>query len=153
MSRRDLELLKWGRHFRLPGGAKAVVGRNHRENEAISALVQPGDLMVTVQQYPGPIVPGVGAGPPGGPGRRRRSGRNLQRRPPRHVRHRLRDRRRRSPRPWPESFPEGEFSRLAALLVIPSCDQKVIFVAAGFTVKTQIPLNPPLLKGDFKTPL
>ena len=27
VSRRDLELLKWGRHFRLPGGAKAVVGR------------------------------------------------------------------------------------------------------------------------------
>ena len=25
-------------------------------------------------------------------------------------------------------------------------------VAAGFTVKNQIPLNPPLLKGDFKTP-
>ena len=29
------------------------------------------------------------------------------------------------------------------------------FVAnlGGFTVKTQIPLNPPLLKGDFTTPL
>jgi hypothetical protein len=27
------------------------------------------------------------------------------------------------------------------------------YVTAGFTVKTQIPLNPPLLKGDFKTPL
>ena len=31
--------------------------------------------------------------------------------------------------------------------------KQVILVAAGFTVKTQIPLNPPLPKGDFKTPL
>jgi hypothetical protein len=31
--------------------------------------------------------------------------------------------------------------------------KKQFMVAAGFTVKTQIPLNPPLLKGDFTTPL
>lgn len=55
-SRRDLELLKWGRHFRLPGGAKVVVGRTHTENEAISGLLSPGDLVVRVQGYPGPLV-------------------------------------------------------------------------------------------------
>jgi hypothetical protein len=27
-----------------------------------------------------------------------------------------------------------------------------IFIAAGFAVETKIPLNPPLLKGDFPTP-
>jgi tRNA-uridine 2-sulfurtransferase len=55
-SRRDLELLKWGRHFRLPGGAKVVVGRTHKENEAISDLLDSGDLVVRVQGYPGPLV-------------------------------------------------------------------------------------------------
>lgn len=55
-SRRDLELLKWGRHFRLPGGPKVVVGRTHRENEAINDLLASGDLVVRVQGYPGPLV-------------------------------------------------------------------------------------------------
>ncbi len=55
-SRQDLELLKWGRHFRLPGGAKVIVGRTHKENEAISSLLAPGDLVVKVQGYPGPLV-------------------------------------------------------------------------------------------------
>jgi predicted ribosome quality control (RQC) complex YloA/Tae2 family protein len=55
-SRRDLELLKWGRHFRLPGGVKVVVGRTHKENEAISRLLARGDLVLRVQGYPGPLV-------------------------------------------------------------------------------------------------
>lgn len=55
-SRRDLELLKWGRHFRLPEGVKVVVGRTHKENEAISRLLESGDLVVRVQGYPGPLV-------------------------------------------------------------------------------------------------
>jgi tRNA-uridine 2-sulfurtransferase len=55
-ARRDLELLKWGRHFRLPGGAKAVVGRNQRENEAIGELIMPGDHALRVENHPGPLV-------------------------------------------------------------------------------------------------
>jgi tRNA-specific 2-thiouridylase len=55
-SRRDLDLLKWGRHFRLPGGAKVVVGRTHKENEAISRLLAGGDLVLRVQGHPGPLV-------------------------------------------------------------------------------------------------
>jgi tRNA-specific 2-thiouridylase len=55
-SRRDLELLKWGRHFRLPGGAKVVVGRTHKENEAISRLLESHDLALRVQGFPGPLV-------------------------------------------------------------------------------------------------
>jgi tRNA-specific 2-thiouridylase len=54
--RRDLELLKWGRHFRLPGGAKVVVGRTHKENEAISRLSASRDLVLRVQGLPGPLV-------------------------------------------------------------------------------------------------
>jgi tRNA-specific 2-thiouridylase len=57
-SRPDLELLKYGRHFRLPGGAKAVVGRTQRENEAIEALRAPGNFLLQVEQYPGPLVLG-----------------------------------------------------------------------------------------------
>jgi tRNA U34 2-thiouridine synthase MnmA/TrmU len=60
VSPRELELLKWGRHFRLPGGAKAIVGRTHRENEAILELAAPGDLILKLQDYPGPkvLIPG-----------------------------------------------------------------------------------------------
>jgi tRNA U34 2-thiouridine synthase MnmA/TrmU len=59
--RLDLELLKWGRHFRLPGGAKAVVGRTQRDNEAIAALKLPGDYCLKVEDVPGPLVLVVGA--------------------------------------------------------------------------------------------
>ncbi len=34
----DADVLKWGRHFRLPDGAKLVVSRNKEENEKIAAL-------------------------------------------------------------------------------------------------------------------
>jgi tRNA-specific 2-thiouridylase len=54
--RAALELLKWGRHFRLPGGAKAIVGRTQRENEAISSLSSPGDFRLKVDNFPGPLV-------------------------------------------------------------------------------------------------
>jgi len=60
-SRRDLELLKWGRHFRLPRGAKAVVGRTQGENEAISGLKAPGDYGLKVENFPGPLVLVTGA--------------------------------------------------------------------------------------------
>lgn len=59
-SRRDLELLKYGRHFRLPGGAKAVVGRTQRDNEAIEALRSSGNFLLQVDHYPGPLVLGCG---------------------------------------------------------------------------------------------
>lgn len=34
----DINVLKYGRHFRLPDGAKLVVGRNQEENETISKI-------------------------------------------------------------------------------------------------------------------
>ena len=34
----DIDLLKFGRHFRLPDGAKLVVGRHHEDNEALKAI-------------------------------------------------------------------------------------------------------------------
>ncbi len=59
--RRELELLKFGRHFRLPGGAKAVVGRTQRENEALVGLKAPEDFLVKVDKIPGPVVLVYGA--------------------------------------------------------------------------------------------
>jgi len=59
-SRQDLELLKWGRHFRLANGAKAVVGRTQRENEALLNLKSSGDFLLKVDLYPGPLVLGRG---------------------------------------------------------------------------------------------
>lgn len=56
LSHRDLELLKYGRHFRLNPDSKAIVGRHQRDNEAIQALSQPGDLLLKVADYPGPLV-------------------------------------------------------------------------------------------------
>ncbi|MRJ01990.1 MAG: ATP-binding protein [Epsilonproteobacteria bacterium] len=34
----DVDLLKWGRHFRLPGGAKLIVSRNREENERLRKI-------------------------------------------------------------------------------------------------------------------
>jgi tRNA U34 2-thiouridine synthase MnmA/TrmU len=55
-SRRELELLKYGRHFRLPGGAKVVVGRTQRENEVLIGLKTKKDFLVRVENIPGPLV-------------------------------------------------------------------------------------------------
>lgn len=56
LSRRDLELLKYGRHFRLMPQVKAIVGRHQRDNEAIQSLSRHGDLLLKVSEYPGPVV-------------------------------------------------------------------------------------------------
>ncbi len=43
----DIELLKFGRHFRLPDGAKLAVGRNKEDNEGLQAIQS--DKYVTVK--------------------------------------------------------------------------------------------------------
>lgn len=40
-SKEDIELLKNGRHFRLPDGAKLIVGRNESENDQLASLNNP----------------------------------------------------------------------------------------------------------------
>jgi hypothetical protein len=55
-SRQDLEFLNWGRHFRLAVGAKAVVGRTQKENEALLALMTGDNFLLKVQNLPGPLV-------------------------------------------------------------------------------------------------
>ncbi len=51
----DLELLKFGRHFRLNRGCKVVVGRNEDENSAIQRRAG-GEYTLEVENVPGPIA-------------------------------------------------------------------------------------------------
>jgi tRNA-specific 2-thiouridylase len=53
---RDLGLLRIGRHFRLPGGGKAVVGRNESENGLLEARATAGDLTMEAKGVGSPIT-------------------------------------------------------------------------------------------------
>lgn len=52
----DTELLKVGRHFRINKDAKLVVGRNKDENDVISSLAMPNDLLLEARDYKGPLA-------------------------------------------------------------------------------------------------
>lgn len=52
----SVRLLAVGRQFRLPGGSKLVVGRNHAENESLFELKPPDDLFVKVLDRKGPVA-------------------------------------------------------------------------------------------------
>jgi hypothetical protein len=56
-----LQLLRYGRHFRLADGAKIIVGRNQAENDQLRRYCEPvHDALLRVERYPGPavLVPG-----------------------------------------------------------------------------------------------
>ncbi|MFA5180294.1 MAG: tRNA 4-thiouridine(8) synthase ThiI [Syntrophales bacterium] len=59
---RDLELLKYGRHFRSGGALRIIVGRNQKDNEALQKLIRKGDTVLCVTQTPGPLVMIPGGG-------------------------------------------------------------------------------------------
>jgi tRNA-specific 2-thiouridylase len=50
----DIDLLKYGRHFRLPEGAKLVVGRHQEDNEALQTVVNTDYRPITLP-VPGPF--------------------------------------------------------------------------------------------------
>ena len=50
----DVELLKIGRHFRISGEKKLIVGRNREENTVLEALAIKKDLKIIVKDYVGP---------------------------------------------------------------------------------------------------
>lgn len=52
----DTELLKFGRHFRINKNSKLIVGRNKDENDVISSLAMPNDLLLEVKDYMGPLA-------------------------------------------------------------------------------------------------
>jgi tRNA-specific 2-thiouridylase len=54
---RDFELLKYGRHFRLQGNHKVIVGRTKEDNIQISGLIDfHKDIQLRMMDMPGPIV-------------------------------------------------------------------------------------------------
>lgn len=52
----DMPWLHVGRHFRLVNGVKIVVGRNEAENEVLRRLARPGDEVVEVADFVGPVT-------------------------------------------------------------------------------------------------
>jgi tRNA-specific 2-thiouridylase len=53
---RDIELLKYGRHFRVSDKCKIIVGRNNVENEELKKLTTSDDLIFNMTNFPGPLV-------------------------------------------------------------------------------------------------
>lgn len=52
--REDLELVKYGRHFRLPDGTRVIVARKEGENELVAENASIGDYLLRNKKVPGP---------------------------------------------------------------------------------------------------
>lgn len=52
----ELQLLNFGRHFRLKSGAKLIVGRDEKENSIIETLAGDGDLLIEGVGFGSPIA-------------------------------------------------------------------------------------------------
>lgn len=62
---RDARLLTMGRHFRLPSGAKLIVGRDEKDNARVEAAALPEEAVILPAVAAGPsvlLVKGAGAG-------------------------------------------------------------------------------------------
>jgi tRNA-uridine 2-sulfurtransferase len=57
---KEARLLKYGRHFRLPGGAKIIVGRDVKENLILENQRGEEDIVMMARDVPGPtaLAPG-----------------------------------------------------------------------------------------------
>jgi len=52
----DLELLRFGRHFRLPGGAKVILGKCKEENAGLLAAMAPADTAFQIADAGSPVA-------------------------------------------------------------------------------------------------
>ena len=52
----DMELLRWGRHFRMNDQTKLIVGRNEQENSTLGEYLTPGRLLFVAEEFPGPSI-------------------------------------------------------------------------------------------------
>jgi tRNA-specific 2-thiouridylase len=52
--KRDIPVMKYGRHLRLPDGAKLVIGRNKEENQYLQEIKNDKFLHVKTKGIPGP---------------------------------------------------------------------------------------------------
>jgi len=50
----DIPMLKWGRHLRLPDGAKLIIGRQQDENEKLQEIVNDKFIHIKTDGIPGP---------------------------------------------------------------------------------------------------
>ena len=55
VTKKDLALLKTGRHFRFKG-EKIIVGRNEDDNKKLKGMLQEGDTLVEPCAFPGPVA-------------------------------------------------------------------------------------------------
>jgi tRNA U34 2-thiouridine synthase MnmA/TrmU len=62
-SNRDLHLLRVGRHFRMPGGLKLVVGRDEQDNDRLDELMIEGDTRLFVPDVGSPLALIIGGEP------------------------------------------------------------------------------------------
>lgn len=53
---KDIQLLKYGRHFRINNDAKVVVGRNEEENKILLSFFDKDDVLIEVMGVGSPIV-------------------------------------------------------------------------------------------------
>jgi tRNA U34 2-thiouridine synthase MnmA/TrmU len=53
---RDIQLLRYGRHFRLESGAKVVVGRNEKENKILLSFLDKDDIIMEATEVGSPTV-------------------------------------------------------------------------------------------------
>jgi hypothetical protein len=53
---REVEFLKRGRHYRLPGGTICIIGRNRGDNEILESLANGKDVLLKTLGYPGPLA-------------------------------------------------------------------------------------------------
>lgn len=56
----DMELLRLGRHFRVDGRTKLIVGRNEQENLTLGEYLAPGRVLYEPDDFPAPAVLLVG---------------------------------------------------------------------------------------------
>ncbi len=53
---RLVQLLRRGRHFRLPGGSKCILGRDRNDNQALRDLASTADIRIHSVNVPGPTL-------------------------------------------------------------------------------------------------
>lgn len=63
--KKDLLMLKLGRHFRLGKGVRLIVGRNKRENDELASLASGEDTLLDASGIPGPMAVLSGPASPG----------------------------------------------------------------------------------------
>ena len=56
----NINLLKWGRYFRLSKDAKVIVGRNENDNKMLTTLAKDGDYLFGPTVVKGPVAVGRG---------------------------------------------------------------------------------------------